>query len=283
MIIDKEILVKQNINEAWKTLGQNFAHAYVWASAVKHSEGRGANYNGSACSERGCSTTMGGIKEKLTAFSRENYSLSYEVATGLPKIVKHATNAWQLVAIDTQTCMLHIKMSFEMAGYLGVIFEPILKWQMGKMANELLEDFAYYVENGQPHPRKLKAQQNESLKILKKYLTINSLFSASSGIVMLLFSSMFTDIFQVSNVYVFPIIGINLLIFSIFVWYIASKKLSNKVWVWAITNLDIFWVLGSFAIVLFGWFSLSKIGTIITIGIALWIAYLAYNQFKNNK
>jgi hypothetical protein len=121
------------------------------------------------------------------------------------------------------------------------------------------------------------------MKELKKYLTINSLFSAISGLTMLLLSSKLNDLFNIENSYVFPIIGSNLLIFSAFVWYVSTRQLTNKMLVMTITILDLFWVVGSFAIVLLGLFDISKTGNCLISIVAIWIGFLAYKQFKNRK
>lgn len=121
------------------------------------------------------------------------------------------------------------------------------------------------------------------MKELKKYLTINSIFSASSGLIMLLFSSWLNELFNISNDYIFPIIGTNLLVFSSFVWYVSKKRLTNKILLNIISLLDLLWVLGSFGIVVFGLFNISKEGNISISIVAIWIAFLAYKQFKNNK
>ncbi len=157
MVIQKEIIVNKGIKDAWKVLGIDFANASKWASAVSHSEGNGGKFNGSTCSERGCSTTMGSIKEKLYEFSNENYTLAYEVAEGMPSIVKYASNTWKLVDLGNEKCKLQITMDIRMNGFFGSLLQPVMKLQMSKMGNQLVEDFAYYVVNGKPHPRKLKA------------------------------------------------------------------------------------------------------------------------------
>jgi hypothetical protein len=159
MVIEKEILVNKSIKDAWEVLGIDFANASKWASAVNHSEGNGKKFNGSTCSERGCSTTMGSIKEKLYEFSNENHSLAYEVSEGMPSMVKYATNTWKLVDVGDNKCKLQITMGIRMGGFFGSLFQPIMKMQMSKMGNHLVEDFAFYVENGTPHSRKLKAQK----------------------------------------------------------------------------------------------------------------------------
>lgn len=120
------------------------------------------------------------------------------------------------------------------------------------------------------------------MKELKKYLTINSIFSAISGLTMLLFSSNLNKLFNIDNIYVFPIIGSNLLVFSAFVWFVFSRQLTNKILVTTITTLDALWVFGSFAIVILGLFDLSREGNILISIVAVWIAFLAYKQFKYN-
>jgi hypothetical protein len=40
---------------------------------------------------------------------------------------------------------------------IGVILSPIVKIKLGKVGDEMLDDFKYYVENDKPHPRKLTA------------------------------------------------------------------------------------------------------------------------------
>ncbi len=121
-------------------------------------------------------------------------------------------------------------------------------------------------------------QKNE----LKKYLTINSLFSSSCGLIMLVFSCKLKSIFDIQNLYVFPVIGLNLIVFSGFVWYVSRKQLTNIILVLTISILDLVWVAVSFAIVFLGLFDISLTGIIIIILVANWIAFLAFKQILNN-
>ena len=100
---------------------------------------------------------------------------------------------------------------------------------------------------------------------------------------MLFFSSNLKMLFNIVNAYVFPVIGGSLLFFAVFVWYVASKKLTNKILVTTITVLDLLWVLVSLIIVNFGLFDLTKEGNIIIIIVAIWIGFLAYKQFKSSE
>ena len=280
MILEKKILIDKSIDAAWAVLGLDFGNAYKWASAVNHSEAMGNDFKGAVCSERGCSTSLGNIKERLFEFSSEKYSLAYEVVEGKPSVVEFATNTWKLHEITSDSCKLHIIMNIKLSGFFGSILQPILKIKMANMGQELVEDFKYYVENQVPHPRKLKTDNKGNLR---KYLTINGLFSGVCGLIMLLFAESLNDFFYLENDYIFPIVGVNLLIFSVFVRYVSVTQLSNTILVKIITILDVFWVLGSIIIVLFGLFDLSTKGYFLISIIGLWIAFLAQKQYVFSK
>jgi hypothetical protein len=111
---------------------------------------------------------------------------------------------------------------------------------------------------------------------LKKHLKMNSVFSAIFGMIMLVFSNKLNTIFGIYNSYIFPIIGLNLILFSAFVWFVSLKQLTNKLLIKLISGLDALWVIGSIIIILFNPFELSKMGHIIIGIIANWIAFLGY-------
>ncbi len=162
MVIEKHIAINKGIKETWQLLGVDFAGAYKWASAVNHSEGSGENFQGASCSERGCSTTMGGIKEKLISFSNEKHSLSYIVSEGMPSMIGYASNTWQLISKDDNTTELRIEMDIQTKGILCLIMQPIIKFQFSMLGNDLIHDFKHYAETGRPSEKKFKAIQKNN-------------------------------------------------------------------------------------------------------------------------
>ncbi len=159
MTIEKEIIVNKSIESAWHVIGTQFADAYKWASPVNHSEGSGAGINGSTCSERGCATTMGKLKEKILEYSIENHKISWQAVQGMPAMVKFAKNTWTLTSLGKDKTRVNMKMDIQVGGIIGFLMQPMMKMQMGGMGNALTEDFKYYVENGQPSARKIKAMR----------------------------------------------------------------------------------------------------------------------------
>lgn len=157
-VIKKEMVINASIQKAWQVLGPEFANASYWASSVKHSEARdNVSFNGSTCTERGCNVKgMGNIKEKLLIYSEADHTISYQVYDGMPKMVKYAANTWTLTDMGNGTTKLEMQIEMKTGGFLGSIMKGMMKKKMTKLANEIAEEFQYYVENGKPHPRKLK-------------------------------------------------------------------------------------------------------------------------------
>lgn len=157
MEIKKEIFINTGIEKAWKILGHQFSNPSQWASSVIHSEGSGSSFQGASCSERGCSTSLGRITEKLYSYSDENHLLAYEIKEGMPSFVKRATNTWKLTRINQHKTLLQIHAVLHISGIVGTLLQPIMRIKMTSFASEALDDFKYYVEKGVPHPRKIKA------------------------------------------------------------------------------------------------------------------------------
>lgn len=158
-IIHQEIIINASVDDTWEILGPQFENAQVWASSIKHSEALNSeSLNGSTCTIRGCSVTgMGEIKETLLSYSSENHSLLYEVKEGMPKMVRYASNNWQLVDLGNGKTKLKMKIEMKTGGFMGWMMNGMMKKKMTKLSSEIAEEFKFYVENGEPHPRTIKA------------------------------------------------------------------------------------------------------------------------------
>lgn len=162
MTIENVVIIQAGIDKTWQVLGPEFDHPQRWASAVNHSEGSGPGFNGATCSERGCDTSIGKLKEKLIEYNPAQYTLAYEIPEGMPGMVSSALNHWQLRAISAEKTQLTMRIEIEVKGLMGKIMQPMMRMQMSKLGAQIAEEFKYYVEHGQPHPRKVKALQKQS-------------------------------------------------------------------------------------------------------------------------
>lgn len=151
--VKQEFIINAEVAKAWEVLGPGYEDLHVWASAIKSSSADdNQSFNGSPCTTRNCSVSgVGNVKEKLLAYSPSEHTLTYQVIEGNPKPVKYMAITWKFVAIDDKTTKVEITVELKSA------FKGVVKKKVTKLYSEMGEEFKYYVENGQPHPRKIKA------------------------------------------------------------------------------------------------------------------------------
>lgn len=164
MEFKREIIINKPINEVWEILGNQYSEAYQWASGLSHSEGYGKpSIEGASCNNRACTTTQGLIKEEIKEFDPYNHVLTYEVIEGFPFFVDQGVNTWRLNALGQKT-KVNIHLVIKTKGLVGSIMSPMMKLQMNKITTNALEDLKYYVEHGDPSPRKMKELARQAKK-----------------------------------------------------------------------------------------------------------------------
>ena len=118
------------------------------------------------------------------------------------------------------------------------------------------------------------------MKDLKGYLLTNSIFSGISGILILMFNQSFLmNYLGLENASVLYLIGIGLILFSIFIYYVVKKRLEDDNIIFLISMLDTIWVLGSFSITFFDLFGIDPKSFPLINFVALWVGLLATGQF----
>jgi len=113
---------------------------------------------------------------------------------------------------------------------------------------------------------------------LKNILLLNGISSGLTGLLLLLFSSKLSDLFNLMNNQYFIFVGGFLVLFSIYVCLTAMKLKQNLLKVKSIVVLDLAWVIGSVVIIGFGYHTISWIGIVLIIGIAIWVGTMALLQ-----
>lgn len=121
------------------------------------------------------------------------------------------------------------------------------------------------------------------MNTLKIALLSNATFSILSGLSMLAFNSQLQSLFDFSINYIFPLIGVSLLLFGASVLYVASRQSNNTFLITLITTLDAVWVIGSIIIVAFNPFDLASGGLMAMAIVAIIIAIFASLQAKGKK
>lgn len=117
---------------------------------------------------------------------------------------------------------------------------------------------------------------------LKQWLLTNVSFSTICGVLMIGLNQSLQDLMGFSNSLILPIVGANLFVFAIFIFWITTKLKNRRQLVSIIVGMDFIWVLGSVLLLVLQPFSLTNMGNIIIGIIAILVGILAIQQYRYN-
>ena len=134
--------------------GGGYADIYKWKSGMTSSVAEGEPFGDAPYGSRKIKASGLTFSEKLVHFSNTERSFSYEVI-GLPFVVKSTRNEWNFTESDGKAT-LHMNLNLQVANGFGWLLSDFLKKNMTKEMGKLRKEFKYFMENGEPHPRKVK-------------------------------------------------------------------------------------------------------------------------------
>ena len=161
MNFTKQIIINAPAEKVWAVAGRDFAKIGVWATAVSHSVANDklTSVNGSAVGGRLCETAFGTASEEFTAYDDAKKTYSFKGVFD-SKMFNDVTSNMEVTSIDDNTAKVEITPALELT-LTGVLMYPMIRMQLSKVTDEVLEDLKYYVENGKPSPRKIASQQKQ--------------------------------------------------------------------------------------------------------------------------
>ena len=104
------------------------------------------------------------------------------------------------------------------------------------------------------------------LDLLRWSLRANGLFSVTSGLVFTVFAATVTERFNLPDPRVVGFVGLNLLGFAAFLFWVSSRQVIHLPTAMAIVYMDLAWVAGTVPLVAAGW--LSEFGNVAALAIA---------------
>jgi hypothetical protein len=155
MKIRNEIVVEISTEKAWEIMGTRFAQIHIWASFFTDSKPVGEKkFNEINFSGRDVVVQNGKNTHSLDIFDTDNYTLSYTVTAGAPPFADKAEAKWSLEVIDPNTCKAVIDVTMQLKeGIPGEKVTEVSQW-LSQSSENMLEEFKYYLETGNLHPRK---------------------------------------------------------------------------------------------------------------------------------
>jgi hypothetical protein len=164
------IVINAAASKVWQVLAHEFGTIGQWASSIptSHVVPELPAPPGAEAGARVCATAVpgfGAVQETFTSYDEPAMRFAYEATQGLPWFITHAENHWMVRSLGTASCEVEARAQVEVRLFPGVFLAPLMKVQLGRTGRRLFEELKYYVEQDQPHPRKVKAQAQQGQKV----------------------------------------------------------------------------------------------------------------------
>jgi hypothetical protein len=161
--LKRQTIINAAAQSVWHVLAHEFGSVGQWASSIPESKPvtdipapDGAEVGG-----RVCATAVPGfaaVRETFTYYDEQSMRFGYEPTEGRPWFIKHAENHLVVHVLGPQTSVVESRAELEVSLFLGVFLAPLVKLFINRVSTQFFEELKYFVEHGQPHPRKLRAQ-----------------------------------------------------------------------------------------------------------------------------
>ena len=160
--VEQSIVIELPKDSLWKITALQYEKIGDWSAGVKSSEGGSAGgFNGEIYTERVCVPGYKGFKkttERIIDYQPDQYFFTYQIAEGLPGMVKYATNTWTHMEEGSGT-RITMQVNMQLQGLMGAIMKGPMKKKMSQILRENLEELKVYAETGEVHERKKKLNE----------------------------------------------------------------------------------------------------------------------------
>jgi hypothetical protein len=163
----KKTIVNADADKVWGIFAHGFNDAYKWMASVNHSfaKSNGESFEGSQSEGRLCELSSDGkglkASEQFLAYNEENKTATVKIDfLDTPSLfpVKFNTLYFSLKDIDGGKSEMNWKFQSDIKSF-GYLLWPLLRIGFGKFVGDIMGELKFYVENGTPHPRKIKAMK----------------------------------------------------------------------------------------------------------------------------
>lgn len=147
--MEQQFDIKAPARTIWRVLAHEYQHMDRWCSLVKSclSVTDGAVSNGHDVSGRICDQ----VQENFVYYDDRAMCFGYQ-AQHPPLLMRKAANSWRVQAIDDNRSRVFVAPEIDAHPVLALLIRPLIKL----MGQRVIEELIYYLEQGKPHPRKLK-------------------------------------------------------------------------------------------------------------------------------
>lgn len=148
----------------WRVIAHEFAEIGKWATAIPSSTPLDdfPAPTTAPVGGRACSAAVPGFRtvhEQFTEYDEANMRFRYRAVAGLPTLIRQAENIWSVQPLTADSTRIEICSELELNRVVGWCLGPILQWQINRIGKATLEELKYFIEEGQPHPRKVRSRR----------------------------------------------------------------------------------------------------------------------------
>ncbi len=150
MKIKTTIEINATTAATWDVLGEQFAHVYEWAGSILKSSLDGPLDLGAVrtCDIKATGPVAAGkITEEITHFDRESHSLTYNVTSGAPGLMKSIENAWSIETLSDDRCEVTSNATFELKWW-ALPMSPLMRISLVRALRSFTGELKARVENG---------------------------------------------------------------------------------------------------------------------------------------
>jgi len=160
----KKIIINASSDAIWQVFAHDFDNAHIWMASVPNSFGanNGKQYEGATSKGRICEldTKPNGVrvKESFLAYDEKTKFCSVLVEFqntpfGFPLVQNIAD--FELEEKSSDECIVTFSVTSTLKPFAYLIY-PIIKLGFPFFVQQIVEELKFYVEEGKPHPRKIK-------------------------------------------------------------------------------------------------------------------------------
>ena len=167
MHLIKKVTINKPIQEVWRVWAEKFDKAQDWMAVVVHSfeKKEGNKTENSPMIGRICefSAKENGPKvlEDILQYDEKKYLMDIKVVPqNVPLPLKYNLLKSSMRKVSDQQTEITLDIS-PVISWKGYLLYPLLRGGLSKSFNELLEELKYFLEKGQPHPRKLSKMKGK--------------------------------------------------------------------------------------------------------------------------
>jgi len=162
----KKAAVHASAEKVWNTFARDFDNAYVWMASVPHSfaQANGSQFEGAQSCGRVCELDgANGVRasEKFLAYDEDNKTCTIRIDfvdtfIGFP--LDHNMLAFSIVDTGDNESEMTWAFRSQLKPWAYLLW-PFIRIVLGVFVGQIMAELQYFVENGTPHPRKIKAMK----------------------------------------------------------------------------------------------------------------------------